>query len=133
MPLGEDEVDRGEHGTEPVRQFGRPGNAVRGVVVAELALGPDDPLRHRGLGDDERARDLGGVEPAEQTQREGDLRVRMQRRVAAQEHQAELVVGHDVDECVEVVEFAAQFVIGPPSGGCGSLSMEALWSRSAAT
>src|SRR5689334_24013793 len=32
--------------------------SVRRVVVAELALGPDDPLGERGLGDEERPGDL---------------------------------------------------------------------------
>ncbi len=53
-----------------------------------------------------KARAISGVsKPAEQPQRQGDLGVGRQRRVAAEEHQPELVVGDDVDEGVEVAEF----------------------------
>lgn len=55
----------------------------------------------------ELARDLLGLEPAEQPQRERDLGVRRQRRMAAEEHQSQLVVGDDVDEGVEPVELGS--------------------------
>ena len=47
----------------------------------------------------------GVVEPAEQPQGERDLGVGAQGRVAAQEHEPQLIVGDDVDEIVEPVEF----------------------------
>ena len=97
---------------EPVGQLGRRGDAVGRVVVAQLALGPHDPLGDRRFGHDEGPGDLGGLEPAEQAQGERHLGVGRQRRVAAQEHQPELVVGDDVDEGIEVVELGSS---GPGS------------------
>ena len=105
-------------------------DAVGGVVVAQLALGPHDALRHRRLGHEERPGDLGRLEPAEQAQGERDLGVGGERRVAAQEHQAQLVVGDDVDEGVEVVRSGGRRVpcrrcrgVGGRrgSGRCGSI------------
>ena len=89
---------------QAVGELGAAGHAVRRVVVAQLALGPHDALRHRRLRHEEGSGDLGGVEPAEQAQRERHLHVGRQRRVAAQEHEAQLVVGDDVDELVEVLQ-----------------------------
>ena len=65
---------------QPVGQLGGTGHAVGGVVVAQLPLRTDDPLGERGLGQEEGAGDLGGVETTEQPQRERDLRVAGQRR-----------------------------------------------------
>ena len=59
----------------------------------DLALGADEPLRHRRLGDQEGARDLLGVEAAERAQRQRHLRLGRQRRVAAGEDQLEPLVG----------------------------------------
>jgi hypothetical protein len=50
------------------------------VVEAQLALGAADPLGERGFGDEEGACDLGGVEAAEEPQRERNLRVSGERR-----------------------------------------------------
>ena len=107
MAFGEDQGDRGQHCQQPVGQLGSARDAVRRVVVAQLAFGANDPLRHRRLGHQERTSDLRGLEPAEQAERERDLCVRGECRVAAQEHQAELVVGDDIDEGVEVEEFGS--------------------------
>ena len=119
---------------QPVGQLGGARDAVGRVVVAQLALGPHDPLGERRLGDEEGAGDLGGVEPAEQPQRERDLGVGGERGMAAQEHQPELVVGDDVDEVVEVVELGVVVgfhVVGRGVGGrrgggrCGSIRVAA--------
>ena len=96
------------------------GDAVGGVVVAQLALGADDPLSERGFSDEEGARDLGGVEPAEEPQGESDLGVGGEGGMAAQEHQSQLIVRHDIDEAVEVVELGvvvAWQVVGFESEG----------------
>ncbi len=55
-------------------------------------LGAADPLRHRRLGHEERARDLRGRQPADGAQRERDRRRRRERGVAAHEEQDERVV-----------------------------------------
>ena len=104
VALGEDQGDGGEHRVQAVGQLGGAGDAVGGVVVAELALGPHDALGHGRLGDQEGPGDLGHLEPAEQPQGQRHLGVGAEGGVAAQEHQPELVVGDDVDEVVEVVE-----------------------------
>ena len=132
VALGVDEVHGGEHRVQAVGELGAAGHAVGGVVVAQLALGPDDALGERRLGDEEGPGDLGRVEPAEQPQRQRDLGVGGERRVAAQEHQSELVVGDDVDEGVEVVELGVVIGSGSMSsrrgaggrrggGRCGSI------------
>jgi hypothetical protein len=53
----------------------------------DLPLGPDQPLRHRGLRDEERVRDLVGGEAAERPQGQGDLCLDGQCRMAAGEHE----------------------------------------------
>ena len=113
VALGEDQVDRGEHHAEPVGQLRGRRDPVRGVVVAQLALRPNDPLGDGRLRHEERAGDLGGVEATQQSQGERHLGVGRQRGMAAQEHQAQLVVGDHVGELVE---------LGPASPGVdGSL------------
>ncbi len=97
VALVEDQVDDGEHGAEPVRQLGVAGDAVGDVGVADLALGPDQPLRHRRLRHEEGAGDLVGLQTSEQAQRQRDLDVRRQRRVAAREDQPQAVVLHGSD------------------------------------
>ena len=60
----------------------------------DLALGADEALGHRRLGDEEGAGNLGGGQPSEQAQRERHLRIRRQRWVAAGEDETEPVVRH---------------------------------------
>ena len=62
--------------------------------VADLALGPDEPLRHGRLGHEEGPGDLGRRHAGQRAQGQRHLRLEGQRRVAAGEHQAEPVVGH---------------------------------------
>jgi hypothetical protein len=45
-------------------------------IAGERPLGPDDPLRHGRLGDQERPGDLRGGQPAEQPEGERDPAVR---------------------------------------------------------
>jgi hypothetical protein len=59
-----------------------------------------EPLRHRRLGDEERARDLGGAEAAERPQRKRDLRVARQRRMAAREDELEPLIGNRIASIV---------------------------------
>ena len=97
VALVEHEVDDGEHGAEPVGELGVVGDAVGDVGGADLLLRPHQALRHRRLRHEERAGDLVGLQPAEQAQREGDLRAGGEGRVAAREDQPQAVVLHRTD------------------------------------
>ena len=94
MPLVVDEVEHRQHRLEPIRQLEPFGHAVGDLGVADLALRPHETLRHRGLGHEEGAGDLVGLQSTEQPQRERNLRARRERGVAAGEDQAETVVAH---------------------------------------
>ena len=67
------------------------------LAALDLVLGPHEALRHRRLGHEEGPGDLGGLQPGDEPQGEGHLGARRERRVAAREDQAELVVGHGAD------------------------------------
>lgn len=56
-------------------------------------------------------RDLRGLEPAEQAQGQRRPGIGSQRRVAAQQHQPQLVVGDDVDDGVETAPL--RIVVSP--------------------
>ncbi len=92
IALVEQRVDDGKHGAKPVRQQMRGRYPVRDAGVGDLPLGPHQALGHRLFGNQERACDLGGGQPGESAQREGNLRLDGQRRVAAGEHQSQPVV-----------------------------------------
>ena len=62
-------------------------------AVADLPLRPDDALRHRRLGHEERARHRAGLQPADGAQRQRHPGILAQGRVAAREQQPEAVVG----------------------------------------
>ena len=93
VALVEDQVERRQHGAQPVRQLVVGRHHVRDVRGLDLALGPHQPLRHRRLRDEERARDLGRRQPAEGAQRERHLRLGRERGMAAGEDQPQAVVG----------------------------------------
>jgi hypothetical protein len=92
VPLVEHEVDDGQHGLQAGRELGRGRHAVGDARIADLALGAHQPLRHRRLGHQERARDLRRGQPAQQAQRQGHLRAAPQRGVAAREDEPQAVV-----------------------------------------
>ena len=89
----EDEVEDREHRLQPLgeQMVGR--DAERNARVADLPLRPHESLRQRRLGDEERARDLGRLKAADFAERQGDSRLRRERRMAAGEHQAQPLVG----------------------------------------
>jgi hypothetical protein len=60
---------------------------------ADLRLRPNEPLRHRRFGDEERAGDLGRRQPTEHPQRQRNLRVDREGGVAAGEDEGEPLVG----------------------------------------
>ncbi len=60
--------------------------------VANFAFGANDALREGWRGNQERPRDLLGFQAANFSQRQGDARVRRERRVAAGKNQSQPVV-----------------------------------------
>jgi hypothetical protein len=93
VALVEDQVHDREHRREAVGQQVRRRDAERDPGVADLALRAYEPLGHRRLGHEERARDLLRGQPAERAQRQRDLCVERERRMAAREQQLEPLVG----------------------------------------
>ena len=89
----EDQVDDREHGGQPVGQDVVGRHPERDAGGGDLALGPHEALGHRRLRDEERAGDLAGVEAAQRPQRERDLGLGRERRMAAREDQLEPLVG----------------------------------------
>jgi hypothetical protein len=73
------------------------------ALLGEGPLGSDDPLGDGRLRDQERPRDLLGLQAAEQTERERDARLGGQHRMAGREHHAqEVVLDLAVDGHVDV-------------------------------
>jgi hypothetical protein len=94
VPLGEDEVDDRQDRRDPGREVGVAGHAIGDARIADLLLGPHDPLCHRRLGHEEGPCDLGRREAAEEAQAQRHLRLPRQGRVAAGEDEAEPFVAH---------------------------------------
>jgi hypothetical protein len=92
----EDQVDHAEHGGQALRQFVAARRFEGDVRFAQRALGAHDALRDRRLGHQARARDFLRRQPPKQAQRERDLRVGRQHRMARGEHQAQHVVADHV-------------------------------------
>ena len=100
VPLREQQVDGRRDTVQPVRQLGGIRHPVRNVGSADLLLGPRQPLGHRLLGHEQRAPDLRGGQPAQRVQRQRDLCLDGQRRMAAGEHEAQLVVAQHLRRLV---------------------------------
>ena len=93
MTGGEHQVHDGQHGVEPVRQFGGIRYPVRDPGRRDLLLRPGDPGGHGRLGHQERPRNIAGGQTAHQPQRQRDLSLPGQRRMAAGEDQPQPVIG----------------------------------------
>ena len=92
IPLVEHQIDDGEYRGEPVEEVVVGRHLEGNIGVLDLALRPHDSLRQRRLRDQEGPGDLRGPKPSYRPQRQRDLGVGRERRVAAHEDQAELVV-----------------------------------------
>ena len=84
-----------EHDPQPFGSLAFRRQAERGAGLPDPLFGPADPLGHRRFGNEKRAGDLGGGEPGDRSQGQGELRRRRQRGVAAQEQQSQRVVAGD--------------------------------------
>ena len=92
VALVEDEEQYRQHAAEPLGEVGGLGYPVGHLRRRDLLLRPSDPLRHRGLGHEERLRDLSHGQLTEEAERQRDPRLRCERRVAAGEQQPQSVV-----------------------------------------
>ena len=92
VALGEDHVQHLGDRDHAVGQLTGGEGGERGGQPAQPGLGPADPLRHRGFGDEERPRDLGGGQTADGAQGEGDPAGSGQVGVTAQQQQCDRVV-----------------------------------------
>lgn len=90
----EDEVDRGEHGVEPLGHLVAAGDDVGDAGVANFAFGAHQALGHGWRGHEKGARDLIGFEAAEGAQGERHLGVESQGGVATGEDQPQPFVGN---------------------------------------
>jgi hypothetical protein len=96
VPGGKDQVHHIQHGGQPLRQLAGAGDPVGDAGGGDLLLGTGDPGGHGRLAGQERVRDLGGSQPAQQPQSERDPRVHGERGVAAGEDQPQPVIGDRV-------------------------------------
>ena len=88
----EDQVHDCQHRGKPVRKQMRRRDAERDPGGLDLALRADEPLRHGRLGNQEGAGDLIRPETAKRSQRERDLGLQRERRVAAGEDELQPLV-----------------------------------------
>src|SRR6266516_1075594 len=94
VALVEHQVGDHHHRLEPLREDVPGGHLVGDARLPDLALRAHEALRHGGCGDEEGARDLLRREPAEGAQRERNLRLEREGRVAAGEDQTQPIVRH---------------------------------------
>ena len=92
VALVEDQVDDLEDAGQPRVELLALGHGERGVGLGERLLRARDPLPDGPRVDEERPRDLLGLEAADHPQRERDARLARERGVAAGEDQREDVV-----------------------------------------
>lgn len=92
VALVEEEVDDGEHRSQPGRQLVGTGRVEAHPRFGQRAFGPDDALGHGRRGDEESARDLVGCETGQHLEGQRGLRLGSERRMARNEHQPQYVV-----------------------------------------
>ena len=92
VALVEHEIDDAQHGVEPLRQLGPRRNLIGNARVADLGLRAHDALRQCRRRREKRLGNLLRRQTADLAQRERDLRIGGQRRMATREDQAKAVV-----------------------------------------
>src|SRR5207302_6237398 len=84
----------GENRIEPLWQQVVGRHRVRDTRVVDLVFGPDQALAERGLRDEQGARNLSRGQATERAQRQGDLRLQVQRRVTAREDEPQPFIAY---------------------------------------
>ena len=92
VPGGEEDVDDGEHGVDAGGQLLDGRYPIRDARRSDLLLGPGETRRHRRLTDQEGPGHLGRREPADETERQRDLRIGRDGRMATGEDQSQAIV-----------------------------------------
>jgi len=92
VALVEDEVDDREHCAQAIGQEMRGRDAERDARRLDFSLRAHESLRHRLLGNEERTSNFLRPQPAERPQRQRDLRVELERGMAAGEDELEALV-----------------------------------------
>jgi len=87
-----DQIDHRLHRSPPLGQGVVRRHLEGDARVVDLALRSHQPLRQGGFGHEKRARDFAGRQAAERAQSQRDLRLAIERRVAAGEYQPQPVV-----------------------------------------
>ena len=88
----EEQVQRSEDAVEPRGQVLALGDFKRDAGGLDALLGPGELLLDSGVAAEKRAGNLGGAEAAQDLQREDDLGLGRDRRVAAYEHEPQAVI-----------------------------------------
>ncbi len=109
VPFVEDEVDDLQDRRQALGPLFGAGHLERDARLGERSLRADDPLRDGRLGNEERASDLVGRQPAEQPERERDARLDRQDWMPGGEDEAQEIVAHVVVDGGIEVERGALF------------------------
>ena len=88
----ENEIEHVQHGVEALRQLLARGHLIWDVRLGDFAFGAHDALRQRRRRHQKCACDFLRGQAADFAQRQGDTRVRRQRRMAASKNQAQPVI-----------------------------------------
>ena len=116
VALGEDEVDDVQNQAQTAVELVRAGHAEGDAALLDLALAAGEALGHRVAGGDEEGLcDLSGAEARDVAQGESGLRVQVESRVTAREHELQPVVG-DVPVLCDRLCAARRIGIGVQSG-----------------
>src|SRR6516165_11191917 len=102
IALVEDEIDDHLHRSAALGQSVLRWYLIGDARILDRALGAHEALRQSGLSDEKRARDLLGRQAAESAQRQGNLRLAIERGMAAREDQPQAVIG---DPKIRIVQY----------------------------
>ena len=92
VAFGEDEIDYRQHAAQPRLECFTFGHLVGNSGETDFLFGAQQALRHCLLADEKRTRDLRRGQPADRAQRQGDLNLSSESRMATGEDQPHHVV-----------------------------------------